>query len=403
MSDNKFFNSLVVNLIMKYKFPIILVLIFSAISLSLFLGFAEVESKKVIVVPKKTGLPDTTFTLLFGGDMMGHQPMIAAAYNDSLKSYQYDHWFQFIAPYINNCNWACANLEVTLGGEPYTGYPQFSSPDEYAVAIKNAGFDFLVTANNHSQDRGSKGLERTIKVLDSLGIPHTGTFADTAIFNSSYPPVINIAGCKIALLNYTYGTNGLIVKNPNIVNMIDSASMVRDVKKAQSIGANLIIPVMHWGVEYQTKENKEQQQIASWLSNAGASAIIGMHPHVVEPVKYIPTNFKKHQQDSIPVAYSLGNYVSNQRDRNRDGGIMVRLTISRKNNKYSIATVDYLPFWVWKLESFNEKNNLVKGYYPITKQQIGMLPSDDSTKAALFFDDVKNIVTQINEWVPNEQ
>ena len=183
--------------------------------------------------------------------------------------------------------------------------------------------------------------------------------------------------------------------------MIDSATMIRDIKKAQTMGVNLIIPVMHWGAEYQIKENKEQQLVAGLLSNAGVNAIIGMHPHVVEPVKFIKTNFKKHQQDSIPVAYSLGNYISNQRDRNRDGGIMVRLTIARKNNKYSIASVDYLPFWVWKLESYNEQNNLIKGYYPITKQQMGMLPSDDSTKAALFFDDVKNIVTQINEWNPN--
>lgn len=403
MSNNNFFNSQVVKFTMKYKISIILILTFSAISLSLLLGFAKVESKQVVQLPKKSGLPDTTFTLLFGGDMMGHQPMISAAYNDSLKSYQYDHWFQFIAPYINKCDWACANLEVTLGGEPYTGYPQFSSPDEYALAIKNAGFDFLVTANNHSQDRGSKGLERTIKVLDSLGIPHTGTFTDTSVFNANYPSIITIAGCKIVVLNYTYGTNGLIVKNPNIVNMIDSASMLRDVKKAQTMGANLIIPVMHWGVEYQTKENKEQQQIASWLSNAGVNAIIGMHPHVVEPVKYIPSNFKKHQHDSIPVAFSLGNYISNQRDRNRDGGIMVRLTINRKDNKYSIAKVDYLPFWVWKLESYNEANNLVKGYYPITKQQMNMLPADDSAKAALFFEDVKSIVTQISEWIPNEK
>jgi poly-gamma-glutamate synthesis protein (capsule biosynthesis protein) len=168
------------------------------------------------------------------------------------------------------------------------------------------------------------------------------------------------------------------------------------------MGANLIIPVMHWGVEYQTKENKEQQLTAEILSNAGVNAIIGMHPHVVEPVKYIKTNFKRHQQDSIPVAYSLGNYISNQRDRNRDGGIMVRLTVTRKNNKYSISAVDYLPFWVWKLDSYNEANNLVKGYYPITKQQIGILPSDDSTKAAVFFEDVKNIVTQINEWIPQQ-
>jgi poly-gamma-glutamate capsule biosynthesis protein CapA/YwtB (metallophosphatase superfamily) len=401
MSDNNFFDSLVFKFIMKYKFPIIIVLIFSAISLSLILGFAKVDNKKVIEVPKKSVLPDTTFTLLFGGDFMGHKPMILSAYNDSTQLYDYNNWFKFIAPHIKNCDWACANLEVTLAGEPFSGYPQFSSPDAYAQAIKNAGFDFLVTANNHSQDRGSSGLERTIKVLDSLSIAHTGTFSDTSIFNSTYPSIINVADCKIAILNYTYGTNGLNVKNPNIVNMIDSASMVRDVKKSKTMGANLIIPVMHWGLEYQTKENEGQQKTASLLSNAGVNAIIGMHPHVVEPVKFIKTNFKKQQQDSIPVAYSLGNFISNQRDRYCDGGVLVRLTISRKKNKYSITTVDYLPFWVWRLESYNEENNLVKGYYPITKQQMGMLPSDDSTKAALFFDDVKSIITQINEWNPN--
>ena len=130
--------------------------------------------------------------------------------------------------------------------------------------------------------------------------------------------------------------------------MIDSASMVRDVKKSKTMGANLIIPVMHWGLEYQTKENEGQQKTASLLSNAGVNAIIGMHPHVVEPVKFIKTNFKKQQQDSIPVAYSLGNFISNQRDRYCDGGVLVRLTISRKKNKYSITTVDYLPFWVWR-------------------------------------------------------
>jgi len=400
MSHNNLFNSIVLKFIMKYKFPIILVLVFTAISLFIFLGFAKVESKQVMDAPKKSGLPDTTFTLLFGGDFMGHKPMILSAYNDSTKVYDYNHWFKFISPYVNSCDWACANLEVTLAGEPYSGYPQFSSPDAYAHAIKNAGFDFLVTANNHSQDRGSEGLERTIKVLDSLGIAHTGTFVDSSVFDSNYPSIINIADCKIAILNYTYGTNGLIVKNPNIVNMIDSATMARDIKKAQSMGASLIIPVMHWGLEYQIKENKEQQQVATWLSKAGVHAIIGMHPHVVEPVKYIPSVSKKNHRDSIPVAYSLGNFISNQRDRYCDGGVLIRLKISRYKSKYSLTSVDYLPFWVWRLESYNETNNLIKGYYPITKQQLGMLPLEDSVKAAMFFDDVKNIITQAKEWTP---
>ena len=122
---------------------------------------------------------DTTFTMVFAGDLMGHQPMISAAWNDSSKQHEYEPWFQFIKPYLNSADYTLANLEVTLAGEPYTGYPQFSSPDNYAKAIKNVGIDFLFTANNHSQDRGKAGIERTIKVLDDLGIPHSGTVIDT--------------------------------------------------------------------------------------------------------------------------------------------------------------------------------------------------------------------------------
>ncbi len=398
MSLNNFYNSKFVNAIMKYKFQLIIFLFVSAVSIILFAGFAKVENTKLSNTPKRFGLPDTTFTLLFGGDMMGHQPLINAACNDSLNNYDYSPWFQFISPFINQCDWACANLEVTLAGEPYSGYPQFSSPDEYALGIKNAGFDFIVNANNHSQDRGSKGLERTIKVLDSLGISHTGTFADTTSFENNYPAIVTIAGCKIAILNYTYGTNGLIVKNPNIVNIIDSISMVKAIDKAKSAGAKLIIPIMHWGVEYQTKENVEQENTALILSRAGANAIIGMHPHVVEPIKYVKTNYKKASSDSIPVAYSLGNFLSNQRDRYTDGGIMARLTIARKNNKYSISKVDYLPFWVWKLESANDVLGLKKGYYPITKNMLDQLPPNESLKAAVFFDDIKSILAGTEEW-----
>ncbi|MFM7016470.1 MAG: CapA family protein [Bacteroidota bacterium] len=383
---------------MKYKIHLVSFLMASAIALFVFGGFSHVEPKHVHAVPKKNGLPDTTFTLLFGGDMMGHQPLINAACNDSLNNYDYLPWFQFMAPYINQCSWACANLEVTLAGEPYSGYPQFSSPDEYALSLKNAGFDFLVNANNHSQDRGSRGLERTIKVLDSIGIAHAGTYVDTISFHKDYPAIINIADCKIAILNYTYGTNGLVVKNPNMVNLIDSATMIKAIDKAKSLGAQFVIPVMHWGIEYEIKENAEQQHIAEILANGGADAIIGMHPHVVEPIKYIPVKSRKSNVDSIPVAYSLGNYLSNQRDRYTDGGIMVRLTIQRINNKYSIAAIDYLPFWLWRLESFNVTNNLKRGYYPITKNKIAILPTADSLKAVSFFDDIKNIVTGIKEW-----
>ena len=383
----------------KYYFLFFSIICF--ISISIYAVTSFTSSNKIInpkLIIKSKSKPDTVFTLLFGGDMMGHLQMINSAYNYPKEEYEFDHWFQFVSPYIKSCNWAIANLEVTLAGKPYTGYPQFSSPDAYAVSIKNAGFDALVNANNHSQDRGKMGLERTIRILDSIDMIHTGTFKDTTQFNKNYPLIVNVAGCKIAILNYTYGTNGLLVTHPNMVNMIDSIAMINAIFKAKSLGADLIIPIMHWGIEYQTVENENQILIAKLLAKHGANAIIGMHPHVVEPIKKIKVKSIDNDSISIPVAYSLGNFVSAQTNRYCDGGIMIRLTCKRKNDKVEITNFDYLPFWVWTLRSDNVSSGLRSGYYLITEKQIALLNESEYNKASIFFRDVRQILIGTSEW-----
>ena len=383
----------------KYYFLFFSIICF--ISISIYAVTSFTSANKIInpkLIIKSKSKPDTVFTLLFGGDMMGHLQMINSAYNYPKEEYEFDHWFQFVSPYIKSCNWAIANLEVTLAGKPYTGYPQFSSPDAYAVSIKNAGFDALVNANNHSQDRGKLGLERTIRILDSIDMIHTGTFKDTTQFNKNYPLIVNVAGCKIAILNYTYGTNGLLVTHPNMVNMIDSIAMINAIFKAKSLGADLIIPIMHWGIEYQTVENENQILIAKLLAKHGANAIIGMHPHVVEPIKNIKVKSIDNDSISIPVAYSLGNFVSAQTNRYCDGGIMIRLTCKRKNDKVEITNFDYLPFWVWALKSDNISSGLRSGYYLITEKQIALLNESEYNKASIFFRDVRQILFGTSEW-----
>ena len=383
----------------KYYFLFFSIICF--ISISIYAVTSFTSSNKIInpkLIIKSKSKPDTVFTLLFGGDMMGHLQMINSAYNYPKEEYEFDHWFQFVSPYIKSCNWAIANLEVTLAGKPYTGYPQFSSPDAYAVSIKNAGFDALVNANNHSQDRGKLGLERTIRILDSIDMIHTGTFKDTTQFNKNYPLIVNVAGCKIAILNYTYGTNGLLVTHPNMVNMIDSIAMINAIFKAKSLGADLIIPIMHWGIEYQTVENENQILIAKLLAKHGANAIIGMHPHVVEPIKKIKVKSIDNDSISIPVAFSLGNFVSAQTNRYCDGGIMIRLTCKRKNDKVEITNFDYLPFWVWALKSDNISSGLRSGYYLITEKQIALLNEREYNKASIFFRDVRQILFGTSEW-----
>ncbi|HEY4784914.1 MAG TPA: CapA family protein, partial [Bacteroidales bacterium] len=123
------------------------------------------------VVKKTVVLPDTSrLRIIFAGDMMGHMPVVNAAYVDSLKTYDYTAFFEYIKPYISAVDLGILNLEVPLAGTPYSGYPQFSSPDELADGLKKVGFGVFITANNHSLDRGQEGFERTLKVLDSCKI-----------------------------------------------------------------------------------------------------------------------------------------------------------------------------------------------------------------------------------------
>src|SRR5688572_29927322 len=215
---------------------------------------------------------DTTrLSLLFLGDIMQHDSQIKAAYNDDATAYTYDYssCFQFVRPYIESVDIAIGNLELTLAGPPFKGYPQFSAPDELALTLKEIGMDVLVTANNHSLDRGRKGVDRTIEMLDSLKIIHTGTFRDTVDRMNDYPLFIQKNGFILALLNYTYGTNGIPVTKPNVVNMLDTALMKKDIIKAKAGKPDFIVVFTHWGQEYQSQPSVVQKKITEFFFKNG--------------------------------------------------------------------------------------------------------------------------------------
>lgn len=262
-------------------------------------------------------------TLLFVGDIMQHQAQIDAARIANDK-YDYSACFSLVKEQIAHADIAIGNLEVTLGGKPYQGYPAFSAPDEYLQAIKNAGFDVLLTANNHCLDRGKKGLERTISMLDSLLIPHTGTYRNIAERKQHYPLFINKNGFRIALLNYTYGTNGIKPGTKNIVNYIDKNIISQDILSAKARRPDIIIACMHWGIEYQSLPNKEQRELADWLLEQGVTHIIGSHPHVIQLMELR----KEGNQENI-VVYSLGNFISNMSATNTDGGLIFTLQLEK--------------------------------------------------------------------------
>ena len=283
---------------------------------------------------------DSLVTLLFAGDVMGHTPQWKAAYDPVTGTYDYHDCFRYVEPYLNDVDLACANLEVTLAGPPYTSYPCFSSPDELLFALQDAGFDVLFTANNHVLDHGKKGVERTIRMLDSVEMIHAGSYVDSASRDTTYPLVVDVKGLRVGFLNMTYGTNGLRVNAPNIVNKMDAEEVARDFERLKELDVDLKVVFIHWGNEYQLEADRYQRHYAQFLVDHGADLIIGGHPHVAQDADTL------YAADGKPVVvyYSMGNFVSNQRRMNTNGGIMIQVTVNRLTGR--VVATNYIPYYV---------------------------------------------------------
>jgi len=322
-----------------------------------------------------------TLKLVFAGDIMGHDTQIESAWAQGGDHYDYSSCFEHIQAYISGADIAIGNLEVTLAGAPYKGYPAFSSPDALALEIKKAGFDILVNANNHAIDRRKKGLERTLHVLDSIGVIQTGVFNNGLERQVEYPLIVEKNEIRLALLNYTYGTNGIKVTPPNIVNYIDTVIIQKDLNKAASANPDFTIVLMHWGQEYQRLENKTQKQMARFLFKHGADAIIGSHPHVVQPIR--------EYGNGKLVVFSMGNMISNQRKRYTDGGILFDLTLE-KTDSTKITDHNYLPVWVHKAEKeAGTAFSLVPAAIDSTYWEEILITSDDATSMKRFLKDTR--------------
>lgn len=270
-------------------------------------------------------------SLLFAGDLMQHGPQIKAA-QQADGTYDYTECFRYMKQEISEADVAIVNFETTLADKPYTGYPTFCAPDEFLRDCQKTGFDIMLTANNHSCDKGKKGIERTIMMMDSLHIPHLGSYVDEAARKEQYPFLLEKNGFRIVLLNYTYGTNGIPVPKPNIINTIDTLQIRKDILAAKAMNPDAIIAFMHWGVEYTLKPVATQVTLADWLLRQGVTHVIGGHPHVVEPIEVREdANGDKHV-----VAYSLGNFVSNQSQEHTYGGMLVKLELEKEVSKPSL-------------------------------------------------------------------
>lgn len=298
----------------------------------------------LILFPIVGGAQTHRVSMLFAGDAMQHKSQLDAAKRLD-GSYDYSEYFDEVEDEIRRYDLSIVNLETTLAGKPYSGYPMFAAPDEYAFALKDAGFNIFLTANNHSADKRRKGIERTIEVLDSLDVLHTGTFKDSLERITYYPLMLIEHGIRIAMLNYTYGTNGMLVHKPNIVNLIDTLQIKQDITDAKALGADIIVANMHWGDEYILKQNKKQERLANFLIKEGVRIVIGNHPHVVQPVDI---KRKGEEIDAI-IIYSLGNLISGMKTIDTSGGMLAKINISKEDGKpVVIEDFDYSLVWTHK-------------------------------------------------------
>lgn len=265
--------------------------------------------------------------ILFAGDAMQHESQLnAARRNDG--SFDYSDCFGRIAPYVRSADYAVVNLECPLGGKPYSGYPMFCAPDEFAVALRDAGFDLALNANNHTLDRRDKGLARTISVLDSIGLRHTGTYSPAESLDSLVPFIADIKGFKVAFLNYTYGTNGIRHGRGVAVDYIDTAKIRRDITSARECGAEVVAVCPHWGLEYHLLPEKSQRLLAAQIKGMGADMVIGAHPHVVQPMELLTDTTGRRTL----TVYSLGNFISGMRTIDTRGGAVVTVGLRRDEN-----------------------------------------------------------------------
>lgn len=328
-------------------------------------------------------------TIAAVGDVMVHSPQFKAAYVGGDLGYDFYPVFQPIEKYIKEADIGVANLETTLAGKEkkYTGYPMFNSPEQLAKGLKDAGFNLITTANNHSLDRRSEGVKRTLENLEEQGLDFTGTARSQE--ERDRVLIKEVKGIRIAFLAYTYGTNGIPIpeNEPYIVNLIDKEQMKEDIKRAKDEKVDMISVSLHFGLEYQRDPNEEQKELVDFLLEQGVDIILGSHPHVIQPMEIREVTTVDGEEKESFVIYSLGNFVSNQRDRYKDSGLILQISLEKnfKENKTSLKKVEYIPTWV------DKSNNGGKLKYEVVAVEEKMEEHDNNESSSINSQDYEKL------------
>ena len=336
-----------------------------------------------------------TFSLAAIGDVMCHNTQYMDAYNSSTDSYDFSYVFEDIQTYIQSADISIGSLETTFAGKDrgYSNYPTFNSPEQLAYDLSEMGLDVLSTAGNHALDKGFSGLSDTLDVLDDANISHSGTYRSQEDRDSVL--IKDVKGVKVAILSYTYGTNGIPVPSDKefCVNLIDKDLIKQDIENAKSQNADVIISCMHWGIEYQTTPNDEQEDLADFLFENGVDIILGNHPHVLQPMEKRSVTLADGTAEDCFVVYALGNFICDQNSENTRNSIILNLDITKNpDGKISIDKVDYVPIYMYKNSNLNiRKMKLLDIEKSISDYENGVDTSISSSTYNLLKDELENI------------
>jgi poly-gamma-glutamate capsule biosynthesis protein CapA/YwtB (metallophosphatase superfamily) len=279
-------------------------------------------------------------TLSAVGDIMMHMPQTRAGIKpDGTRNY--DFFFDHVKPYIETSDLAIANLELTLSKNgPYSGFPRFKAPVEIVDALQAAGFDVLVTANNHSLDNNEKGIITTLDHIEQRGLIPIGT---NRTLEEDKPHILEKNGLRIGLAAYTYGTNGIPIPDgkPYLVNLIDPVQMREDMAYLDSEVVDFKVVALHFGQEYHRAPSEQQRNTVMYLNSLGVDVVIGSHPHVLQPIEWI----EGEDRHKTLVIYSLGNFISNQKDPFTDSGFIFQCTLTKNldTNETSVQKLGGIP------------------------------------------------------------
>lgn len=299
--------------------------------------------KKTIVQPK-TVIKPVYANITAVGDTICHDRINAQAYSSINRQYHYSSLFTNIKSHFQGKDLCIANLETTINPRlPVHGYPNFNAPSSLIDDLKALGIHMVSTANNHCLDTGYDGLVSTIDTLNEKKMDHTGTYKSA--YERDTILMKNLNGIQTAFLSFTYGTNHALAKSQSYsVNVINKDEMKRQIDLAKKAGAQAIVVSMHWGVEYQLKENQTQDDLAQFLIQNGVNVILGSHPHVLQPMKRLTVKDAQGQSHEGFVIYSLGNFFSSQVAPHTHESVILDIRL-KKEKQVTVDQVHYTPLY----------------------------------------------------------